>query len=904
MMLCIPALKSYAQFGNSQLQTSVLYDTLVAGNNREILFNSITLTNVSSQKINTLVIITPPKGWGSVTAKESTIELEPSQSTILPLRLSPSTSKTAEWKTVKIEYRIDNSLTGTIDTFRVRVREFAKFKANLLNTNTILAAYQKNLSFPLYIKNSGNTIDNYTVRFSNDMLGLNEKIIFPIKPGADTVYNLNIKLTEGQWDLLRKEDIKVLVSASNEETINLSQGISKIGSVLKENATAYLDLPLQIEGGTMYQGASGLQYYGGLRGSLYLSNDDKLSIDYRSNTYSANNVINNNIIRADYTGKHWMGSVGNMMELSDFFMDGYGAKLGYKWSKQTFVKGYAMLQSRIGDTKTAGLNVGYRLGEGVAGGNQFSANLDNVKQLDAYTARQTVNVALGDKGQIDFVAGLGMEQTTVPLAGNADPAQIGTTLGYNMQYNTEEWAILSTVGLNSNAFPGIYKGQRQHVHEVRHLFGTAFVGAYYENQFRKQNIYIDTNFFADVFSIRTNNYGLRYGKSFKTTNMTWSVGQQIQEQPTDLVGSRQYFFTYVNLNMSATIRKKLIFMTNSFLGYGALDKPFTSPLLVNSNQSSLQYGNYGVSLRYDIGPYYYHEFVLYNTTKAKYNRLIVSPYVDFSFASKAFHIRTQLNYSNSKPAGTEILNLMGNVGYMNIMKGYDFNISGILPIKQVNANPYFNASFRMRIHVPFVIAREYYNLKLILFKDKNGDGRMDAGEEPIHDQTLAINNTLFVTNESGQALFKNVSKGLYKADFGYSSKLKGWIPVGGTMQTFEISGNRTYYVPYKKSKVIQGKITVTLDENSNLSFKPGNIKITATSGVDSLISYSTLSDENGEFYFNVPDGNYLVTLSPLAFDENFQPVQFSQTADMIHNDEKTLYFEIRQKKRGINIRKK
>jgi hypothetical protein len=40
----------------------------------------------------------------------------------------------------------------------------------------------------------------------------------------------------------------------------------------------------------------------------------------------------------------------------------------------------------------------------------------------------------------------------------------------------------------------------------------------------------------------------------------------------------------------------------------------------------------------------------------------------------------------------------------------------------------------------------------------------------------------------------------------------------------------------------------------------------------------------------------MVTLSPLAFDENFQPTQFSQTADMVHNDERTLYFEVRQKK--------
>ena len=319
---------------NSQLQSSILYDTIVANSNRDILFNSITLTNITSQRISMILIVTPPKGWSSVTPKETTLDIEANQSTIIPLRLLPGTSRTASWQTVKIEYRLNNNMTSITDTFRVRVKEFVKFKATLLNTNTILASYQRNLSCPVYIKNMGNTVDNYELRFSNDMLHLNEKIHITIKPGSDTVYNMNVKLTEGQWDVLRKEDVKVLVSASNEETVNLSQGISKIGSVLKENATAFLDLPLQIEGGTMYQGVSGLQYYGGVRGTVRLSRDERLSFDYRSNTYSANNVINNNIIRADYAGQSWSAKLGNVMELSDFFMDGYGAKLGYKWSKR------------------------------------------------------------------------------------------------------------------------------------------------------------------------------------------------------------------------------------------------------------------------------------------------------------------------------------------------------------------------------------------------------------------------------------------------------------------------------------------------------------------------------------------------------------------------------------------
>ncbi len=898
------SVQGLAQFGNSRLQTSVLYDTLLANSNREILFNSITLTNVTNQPLNIIMTVTPPKGWSSITSKEQTITLEGNKTSIVPLRLAPSGSKTSTWQTVRIEYRINNDITELLDTFRVRVKEFSKFKANLLNSSTILASYQKNLTFPVYIKNMGNSIDNYTVRSSNDKLQLNERISFPLKPGTDTVYNLRLKISENQWDILRKEDIKVLVSSTDEETVNLSQGISRIGSTLKGNSTAFLDMPLSIQGGTMYQGAGTLQYYGGIRGYVNLSRYEKLAIDFRSNTYSQNNTINSSIIRAEYVSKNWDIMAGNVSELSDFFIDGYGGKLGYKWSKQTYIQGYGMLKSRIGDRKTGGLNIGYRLSDNASGTDQFSANIDNVNKVNAYTARQGFNLLLSDKGVLNIVAGAGMEQTQQPLVGNANQTLIGSTFGYNLKWGNEKFSVLSNVLLNSNSFPGIYKGQREQIHEARTLFKSSFAGVYFENTYRRQTLFIDTVLYKDVFNIQTNNYGLRYGNTFHNTNMIWSLGQQVQEQPFDLTSNRKFYFTYLNLNMAATFFKKLTITTNSYVGFGAIGEAFGKTTLINSNQSSLQYDKFGVSLRYDIGPYYYHEFLAYNNTPEKYRRLILSPYADFNFFDKSLNFRTQINYAKTVPNATEVLNMMGNIGYSNVMRGYDFHLSGIIPLKQQNANPYFNATFQLRLHVPFVPVREYYNLKLILFKDKNGDGKPDAGEEPIQDQTLSLGNSLFVTNEAGQVLYKNVSKGIYKGDFGYSSKIKGWIPVGGTIQSFEVSGNRTYFVPYKKSKVIQGKINVTLDENSNLTFSPANIKVTATTGQDSLVSYFTLTDENGEFYFNVPDGVYMVTLSPLAFDENFQPTQFSQTADMIHNDERTLYFEVRQKKRGINIRKK
>jgi hypothetical protein len=194
---------------------------------------------------------------------------------------------------------------------------------------------------------------------------------------------------------------------------------------------------------------------------------------------------------------------------------------------------------------------------------------------------------------------------------------------------------------------------------------------------------------------------------------------------------------------------------------------------------------------------------------------------------------------------------------------------------------------------------------MTLFKDNNNNGVMDNDEESIAGQGLSVKGNIFVTDKSGTITFKNIEKGEYKTDFGKGGKLRGWIPSAGPVQTFVIKGNQTIYVPYKVSKILQGKINLEIDSNSNLSFKVANIKVTAiTIDKADTISYSTLSDENGEFYFNLPGGNYNVTVSPGAFDDNFRPTQFTQMVDLMNNDNKVVYFLVKQRKRTINIKKK
>ncbi len=903
--LLLLSLGSQAQLSERIYRTKLLTDTLVANNNRDFLYNNVNITNLTNDSISILLTIKMPEGWELTTQKVLTVGLPPNQNTIVNLRLLPSKSISANWENVVLEYRLNQGMEVLTDTFRVKVQEFTKFKAFLPLPAMVLGAYQKDISFPVYVKNTGNVPKKYTITYYNALLNLNYQQQLQLGPSEDTTYKIPLKLNDAQWGMLRKEIIKVQVGVEDGETMNLMQEISKIGYMLKEHSSAYLNMPLQLEAGMTAQGQNDLQYYGALHGRLDLRERERLAFDVRSKTYTQGQFQDNDIYRIEYESPRWAASAGNIMQLTDFVMDGYGASITHKWENDVNNVGvYSLLKSRAGNSQLFGGNATLLVKDKVTLFESAAANFDHAKGLYSYMVKQQAAAKISKEINVRLLMGAGLEQSTKQIPG-VKRSQIGTSLGYNFNWDSKYFNILSNVVSNSNSYPGMFKGQRSHNHDVRGVYKKFFLGGFYDYNLRKQNIYTDTQLISNVFNLKTTSYGAKTGVGLRNSNITFSVGKQRQQQ-SDTGAAPIYDYRFMNLSASVMLGDRSYANINSYYGTGSLaGKEATTSVNVMSNQGAIQVYFAGLSARYDIGPYFYHEYLKYlENPTAKYGRLVLSPYAELNLFSRALVIRTQMNYSKTQPSGDETSNVLANLLYHNYRRGFDFNLTGIVPLHQTEIEPYITASLRIRLNVPFVAVRKYYLLKLLLFKDENGNGKQDEGEGPISGQMIALNDNLFVSDEKGTVIFRNVEKKNYKADFGYTSKIRGWIPQGGTIQVFTVTGNRTVYVPYKKSKILSGKLTVALDKNSNLDFKPGNIKVTATSNDSVRASYSTLTDENGEFYFNLPAGYYTVALSEVAFDENFKPTEFAQPADLVNNDEKTLYFEIKQKRRAINIKRK
>jgi hypothetical protein len=203
--------------------------------------------------------------------------------------------------------------------------------------------------------------------------------------------------------------------------------------------------------------------------------------------------------------------------------------------------------------------------------------------------------------------------------------------------------------------------------------------------------------------------------------------------------------------------------------------------------------------------------------------------------------------------------------------------------------------------MPVLLNKNSANLNIKLYLDKNTDGKFNEGDEPVSNAQVIAADAMVMTNDQGVIVFRNIDRKIIHLDLSHISHLKGWIPKAGYNQLLTPGTEPIAYIPFSRSKVISGNLLLIRDEKSSLSMDLEAIRMIA---VDSSgETFYTLTNAEGEFFFNLPAGNYTISINQAVFDENFRPVELTKLADLINNEQLQLQFEIRQKKRQLNIRK-
>jgi hypothetical protein len=358
----------------------------------------------------------------------------------------------------------------------------------------------------------------------------------------------------------------------------------------------------------------------------------------------------------------------------------------------------------------------------------------------------------------------------------------------------------------------------------------------------------------------------------------------------------------ITVNANWKISDKWWFSMFSNLGQIriAADIQKHKPISTFNNFLSLQSSRYGLTLRYDDGPYYYYEIKQYLLSPVPFQRIQAAPFMQVPISKWNLFYRLQLNYSKEQPTNSNFLVVNNDVQYSSPNTGLDIGL-----ITQYNVlsseHPYVNFTVRKRLFMPVFKNKKSKNFTVVLFLDGNNNNKLDAGEKVVPGARILANNELLLTNEKGAVEFRNTELEVFSMDYSHISTLQGWIPKLGYSQQLKPGKEKLLLVPFTRSRIVVGNLALIRDDKSSLTMQLDGIRMIAVGSRGE--TFNTLTNSEGAFFFNLTADNYTITINQSVFDENFKPTETSKSIDLINNEKLNIQFEIRQRKRLINIRK-
>jgi hypothetical protein len=320
-----------------------------------------------------------------------------------------------------------------------------------------------------------------------------------------------------------------------------------------------------------------------------------------------------------------------------------------------------------------------------------------------------------------------------------------------------------------------------------------------------------------------------------------------------------------------------------------------------TNFISVQNERYGMQVRYDKGPCYYYEMMEYLKSPAAFSRLQLSPFVELPWAGKNLFYRFQANYLNEQQTGMSFFLLYNNIQYSSPKTGIDITLTTQVNMSR-KEDPLVNLTIRKRLQLPVYKNEASRSFKIVLFIDKDNNGWANEGEECITNARVIVNNDQLLSNSKGEIIFRNTDDKEFIIDFSQIAGLEGWMPKQGFRQVLRpAKDQKVYFFPFTRSHIISGKLVLLRDEQSSLTMPLDGIRIMAVAPDGAI--YNTLTNSDGEYFFNLPAGNYIISVNQAVFDDNFRVAEPSKAADLVNNQRLHMQFEIRQKKRVMNVRK-
>ena len=905
---CFSQISDNLQPVNGNIQAKFLKEKIETGANTTV-FNLFTIKNNSERHFNGSVRYSTPDDWNLFGENTVNISIPANDSLVLPIRIAVSNTVLGEVGYAIVASVVNASEKQIVTAYSfVNIPRISDVKVKLENKITYFDNKTKKAKVRYKITNDGNI--NEVIHLEID--GKNELIVndqvekgayseeLSIEAHTDTIveFLINYKLSD---DIKNHYFVNIKYSdqdTSYFNTVWLNRVESKFDYEIPEY---YKCAILQLVVNNLLQKNPTFSF--NARGNFLFKKQASIYYFLRPASWGPQKPIEdlygtNSMYYVGFKNRLMDVRLGNIFNKLRQRFYGVGASADFNINNIQF--GGFYLKSRYVNADYYGGNFNLitkkHLLAGIGYGELNLFDISQFSQIGVFKSSFTIK----QKQKIFLEAGVSLTEHTMftpytRLSYGVEFRYKGSfnkwRLILNTEYGSPEYTgvLRGRFNVNANIFYSINNSSRLNFTYLKRDYNPAF----YVNDVLQpiRFLHYDKFILEHVVNVQTNTtlfYGGNYlmestdqlstatvnNSLFSTDNYRAFLKGRISIPYTKIVLTPQIDMGYINVLQAEAVTNatKTSYLTYNFYfnvtakNWGLLFLYRNGPFHIYE-QFYYYYSNY-FSKRLSLISYY-DKFLIKDllkmTLRANYQSDIVSNSNNFTFT-------TQLDWYLPRDWSLYLLNSFSIRSFKDATNGailkYSTNYMEVGVRKEINCKQ------------PRV---QFYNLKVVFYRDLNGNRKMEKNEPGINSvlakikPSLIDNNTAssefvsvdLLSGPSGEVEYNNIPNGSYTLHYLLMGNIIGNFSREEMEAYFQMDDDKIIYIPYLENNKIIGKIIMNRDPLSSLGELPlENIRVIAEDTKGN--NYSALTNKQGKFTLYTPVADHYIVKINNIFYESFE----------------------------------
>ena len=905
-----------------------------------IVFNVAKIYNFDNEPIKIKPVLLLPKGWAvfSTAIKDTSILGNDSISIPFRIRIPQNADSDISHKVYFQFFSQQNKLLLQ-ENFNVNTNPYHDWDIKVPKKRVYFAPGNNKSEFEINFSNNGNTTDTISLNVILDKkiqlsqfsgLEMPKEII--LRPGIDTTIKLQAEYINTQERIFDLSKVQIHASSSESRIYR--------AVIIEKYSDSYS--PFEIDNTLPHQAEFGIRTFNNnnevlpfikTMGSTTFKNQSnfRYNFTYYDLTKSENIIANSyyNFLYTQNDFKAGLGAFSSMLGRNLYNRNSIMISNRIRISKSSSLEGFASYG--FIDPKTSAA-FGYIYDtEKLHMNSSISYDFDQYKKINTASFLFHSNQIRLAKGH-EVSANIYAYHESHYLNNKYTLAGVAWDLNYYGRISKDITLQISN-NYGSPDIPGPQMGLLNFVAKLnlytykdKHFYTFKYINTskdyYYVNYegIKLPNIQLNDQYFRILYHSNTSKFH------------RWSAGPSIEvyssQKPIPNSDEKEiYSVRKYRMEYRSFIGTKLILTLKAGIGdfYYKVNQEINKQRYDFHLLGDYNLGGYGIRFAYDYGPMVntgIYQFAM----DASNNSVNISPYALKQFFKDRLRISLFANiaYRFDMKYGTANINPKIEA---YIFKDWWLMLSGTYSyVNQEYKGGTIDANyFYSEISIKKKWGKSDYKkwqkdlrrIKIVFFKDNNGNGVKDNFEEGIPhvkarlllintanqklDSKLPTDLTL-LSNDEGNVIFSRIPMGFYELSITPLTDQKEYFYINKSVEKIEITKTQVYYVPFQKASKIEGQIDVARRKyTAEGEYKSdlANIKVTAISTQGN--SYSAFTSKDGSFVIYAPGNNtYFLRISNV-FGKEFRILQNDIKVQLPEPD--YIIFKVVENNRKIKFKK-